>query len=248
MSYLNLFFSCIAAYAVANPAQAIGFTPSDCSTGHQDSTCLKAVKGGDLPPDVPGNRLLYDGPLAGVPATDLHYWGFDFQAVDGVYPPTQRSMYVNRSSDLIMITLTFDIPTGPCEEHCLPGIEFKVGNWHTFFPNVVAANGLAEATLEVGPSEPYGWVIGLWQASNPRLTVTARSKVQWTLADVGLPMHPDVFTSTPGVSYPCLCQDGTVATCTTGPQYSTGIVGGWSHDYYQKEGGTSTCPSNPSPG
>jgi hypothetical protein len=230
------------------PFVALGgtaFLPSDCGPGRQDSTCIKVVNGGDVPPWIPQARLLYDGPLAGVPATDFHYWGFDFQTEDGIYAPVQRSMFVNRSNELVSITLTFDIPTGPCDAGCLPGVEFKVGAWHTFFPNIVKANGTAEATLEVGPNDSYGWVIGLWRATNPRLSVTAHGTTNLSMRDIGLPLSPDSLVSTPGVIYPCACPDGSTGECFTGPQYSTGYVGPWSHDFYQQQGAGNTCPTPP---
>jgi hypothetical protein len=228
---------------------ATPFISADCTTGHQDSTCLKSISGGAIQPPPTGElRALYDGALAGVPSTGFHYWGFDFQSVDGIYSPVQRSMYVNRSNELVSITLTFDIPSGPCGSGCMPGIEFKVGGWHSFFPNIVRANNTAEATLEVGPNDSYGWVIGLWSATNPRLTVVPHGTDKVSMADVGLPEAPNSVEVTPGATYPCGCPDGTTAQCYTGSQYSTGYVGPWSNDYYHADGAGNTCPAAPTPG
>jgi hypothetical protein len=209
-------------------------SPSDCLVGRADSTCVQKLAGGTVGIAGGGenDQALYDGVLDGVPPTGKWYWGYDFESDYGIDSEYGLSMYINRSSEIIEVTLSFDVPPSGCGDGCLPGLEFKLGHWNSVFPVIAVANGRAEASVLISPGQAYGWVIGLWAASNPHLRVVAHGKEHVDLATVGLPNDMGHQIRTVGTYYACSCR---LDPCYTGTKYSTGFVGAWGSDGYSSD-------------
>jgi len=249
LQFKNLYrVLCLAAAAQAASASdntGSGVRPSDCRARDADSTCAAAVAGAPMP-DPTILRPLYDNSIGGVPSTGYAYWGFDFaSALAGVASPFGDDMFVNRSPYTATITLTFTIPTShPCGNDCLPGVQFEVGpSWSRFAPPLVVSGNQVSASYAARPGDGYGWVIGLWQSSNPRLTVTVPQGVTVSMADLGLPADPSVALEIPAVVTTCICPDGTTQACSLGDRYSNGLMGPWykSNQFYVRGGAFDDC-------
>lgn len=224
--------------------------PSDCRPRDADSTCARAVAGAPVasPPPVIQDPTLYDGPLGGVPANGYAYWGFDFFADQTGMPSSVRpDEFINRSNVPVTITLTFDIPTShPCNKDCLPGVQFQVdAGFFKLDPPYNVAGNKVSLTQTFAPGRGYGWIIGLWQSSNPRLTATVPKGSTATLDDVGLSPFPAVDTEIPAVTGVCECWDGTNAACSAGSHFSNGLLGMWSQSagVYVRTGAFNECPA-----
>lgn len=248
---------CVAllASSAAPPAQsseAGRVRPSDCRPRDADSTCATAVagattSGGDPVVGVPG-LVLYDGPLGGVPAHGYAYWGFDFVAdALGMPSPVRPDEFINRSKVPVTIQLTFDFPTGrTCGKDCLPGVQFQTGvGWRTIGPLFTVAGDKAWVTGTFAPRQGYGWVIGLWDSWNTRLTVTVPKGSMTTLEEVGLSPLPADATEVAAVGATCSCADGTLAPCSAGTHFSNGLLGPWFvvWDNYFRAGAFNGCPA-----
>ena len=219
--------------AHAGNASLSKMQPSDCRTRDADSTCATAVAGATAPefPLNVSDQLLYDGPLGGVPAAGYAYWGFDFAANQTGQPsPVRPDEFINRSSVPVTITLSFTFPsTGSCNHDCLPGVEFRVGpGWIHVDPAYVINGNTVSLTQAFEPGQGFSWVIGLWQSTNPRLTVTVPKGSAATLADVGMPALPALANAMPASTHLCICGDQSTATCSDGTYFSNGLLGAWS--------------------
>ena len=233
----------------AGAAVATRLTPSDCKARDADSTCATAVAGVPSPglPPFGGDTLLYDGPLGGVPATGYAYWGFDFVADQtGLASPIRPDKFINRSDVPVTIKLSFTIPTShPCASDCLPAAEFVVdAGWFKLDPPYAIAGNLASVTQVIAPGRGYGWVIALWQSSNPRLTVTIPAGARATLQDVGLSPLPAIANEIAATTSVCPCWDGSTATCSDGSRFSNGLLGWWDQVFrnYHRAGTFNNCP------
>jgi len=242
---------CLLAWAgaatAANDVFRSPVRPSDCRARDADSTCATAVAGAPLPPPFIPNPVLYDGPLGGVPASGYAYWGFDFVADEtGTPSPVRPDEFINRSSVPVTITLTFDIPTGrACGTRCLPGMEFEVdAGFFKIDPPFVVSGNTVTCTHTFMPGRGYGWVIALWQSTNPRLTVTIPRGTTATLPEVGLSPRPSIVTEVPATLSTCYCWDGSTAACSEGSHFSNGLLGYWSQEFgnYTRAGAFNSCP------
>ncbi len=203
--------------------------PSDCRARDADSTCATAVAGATLP--IAQDTTLYDGPLGGVPANGYTYWGFDFVADQTGQPsPVRPDQFVNRSSVPVTIKLSFTFPSAnPCGNDCLPGVEFRVGaGWSKVDPAYVIEGSTVSLSHEFEPGQGFSWVIGLWQSTNPRLTVTVPKGSSPTLAQVGMSPTPNMATPMAATTHLCNCSDETTAPCSDGTYFSNGLLGYWS--------------------
>ncbi len=222
--------------------------PSDCRPRDADSTCATAVAGAtivDPLPDKP-DGVLYDGPLGGVPATGYAYWGFDFFADQWGYPSAVRQdEFINRSTVPVTVKLSFAVPTGhPCGKDCLPGVQFQVdAGWYKVDPPYVINGNLVSVASTFQPGQGFGWVIALWQSTNPRLSVTVPKGSKTTLEKVGLPTFPAVASPVPATTVFCECWDGSTAACSYGSRYSNGLLGTWDQHFsvYVRDGSFSNC-------
>jgi hypothetical protein len=228
---------------------ASGLKPSDCKARDADSTCAAAVAGASAPslPPFGGNAILYDGPLGGVPATGYAYWGFDFVADQTGFPSLVRpDEFINRSSVPVTIKLSFTYPTNhPCNKDCLPGAEFEVdAGWFKIDPPYVIDGNSVSISQTFAPGRGYGWMIGLWQSTNPRLTVTIPAGAKATLQDVGLPPLPAIASEIAATTSVCECWDGSSVTCSDGTHFSNGLLGMWDteFDIYHRAGAFNNCP------
>lgn len=239
--------------ASAADSQMAGVKPSDCKPRDADSTCATAVAGAPasapLPPPValPDDMLL-DTLLGGVPGAGYAYWGFDFMsATAGVASPFPDDMFVNRSPYPVTIKLSFKIPTTyACGNDCLPGVQFEVdASWINVRPPLVIQGDTASVSYQARPGQGYGWVIGLWHASEARLTVTLPPGAHATLEQVGLPPRPSIAQEIPAVTELCNCTDGSSATCSSGNRFSNGLMGFWyrSNEFYIRANAFNNCPS-----
>jgi hypothetical protein len=243
----RLWLLLIAHAALAGAAGAAPLRPSDCKPRDADSTCATAVAAATsvASPFTPDGTL-YDGPLAGVPSSGAAYWGFDFVADQtGTPSPVRPDEFVNRSGVPVTITLTFDIPTDhACRNDCLPGMQFQVdAGWYKVDPPYAVKGNTVSLTATFQAGQGYGWLIGLWQASNTRLTVSVPKGSTATLADVGLPAAPGVANEIPAVVGTCDCPGGTSAACSSGSHFSNGLLGPWYQqlDMYQRSGAFNAC-------
>jgi hypothetical protein len=198
------------------------------------------------PPAVIQDPTLYDGPLGGVPARGYAYWGFDFFADETGTPSLVRpDEFVNRSSVPVTITLSFDIPTNhPCGNDCLPGVQFQVdAGWYKIDPPYTVVGNKVSLTQTFAPGRGYGWVISLWESTNPRLTVTIPKNAVATLRQVGMSSRPSDADEVPAVVSNCSCNDGTTAICSDGNRFSNGLLGSWSQVFsiYSRVGAFNTC-------
>jgi hypothetical protein len=243
---------CLVAWASAATAANEGLRtpvrPSDCRPRDADSTCATAVAGAPMPPPFIPNPVLYDGPLGGVPATGYAYWGFDFLADEtGTPSPVRPDEFINRSSVPVTITLSFNIPTGrSCGTRCLPGMEFEVDEgFFKIDPPFVVNGNTVTCTHTFMPGRGYGWVIALWQSTNPRLTVTIPQGAVATLPQVGLSPRPSIVTEIPATAAACYCWDGSSAACSEGNHFSNGLLGSWSQEFgnYTRAGAFNSCPA-----
>jgi hypothetical protein len=196
---------------------------------------------------VTGDGLLYDGPLGGVPARGYAYWGYDFYAdATGMPSPVRPDEFINRSSVPVTIKLSFNFPTGKtCEKDCLPGVQFQTGpGWRILGPLYTKEGDTAWVSLTFGPGIGYGWVIGLWESWNPRLTVTVPKGSTATLQDVGLSESPAIANAIDAVDTKCACWDGTSAACSLGNRFSNGLLGPFYIvlDNYIRAGSYNACP------
>ena len=241
---------CVAAFAQsAGAAVSSGVKPSDCKARDADSTCATAVAGATAPslPPFGGDAILYDGPLGGVPATGYAYWGFDFVAdLTGLPSPVRPDEFINRSSVPVTIKLSFTFPTNhACFKDCLPGAEFEVdAGWFKIDPPYVIDGNSVSLSQVIAPGRGYGWVIGLWQSTNPRLTVTIPAGAKATLQDVGLSPLPAIANEIAAVTSVCECWDGSTATCSDGTHFSNGLLGSWDQEFeiYHRAGAFNNCP------
>jgi len=246
-----------AAMQGASLAQAAGapsttVRPSDCRPRDADSTCATAVVGASPPSPgpLPVNQspTLYDGPLGGAPPTGYAYWGFDFYAdATGTPSMVRPDEFINRSNVPVTITLSFTFPTShPCNHDCLPGVEFEVdAGWFKVDPPYVINGNTVTVSQTFAPGRGFGWVIGLWESTNPHLKVTIPQGSTATLAEVGMPRFPAVaneISATPSI---CDCSDGTSSTCSSGSHYSNGLLGPWSQQTgnYSRAGAFNNCPT-----
>ena len=241
---------CVAAFAQsAAAAVSPGVKPSDCKARDADSTCATAVAGETVitPPLPHPDGLLYDGPLGGVPSSGYAYWGFDFIADQtGIPSPVRPDEFINRSSVPVTIKLSFTFPAShPCAKDCLPGAEFEVDTgWFKIDPPYVIDGNSVSISQVFAPGRGYGWVIGLWQSTNPRLTVTIPAGAKATLQDVGLSPLPAIANEIAAVTSGCACWDGSTATCSDGTHFSNGLLGSWDteFDIYRRAGAFNNCP------
>jgi hypothetical protein len=88
-------------------------------------------------------------------------------------------------------------------------------------------------------------VIALWQASNPRLTVSVPVGTGASLRDVGLPLQPGTATEIPAIARSCECWDASTAACSDGSRFSNGLLGPWTQVFrtYLRAGAFDNCPS-----
>jgi hypothetical protein len=226
-------------------AQALG--PSDCLARDADSTCNSAVSRSSGA-SVGSSQYLYDGPLGGVPAQGYAYWGYDFLADEmGVATVYTKDMYVNHTQYPVTIRLGFDIPTThACNGGCLPGVQFFYGpSWASYFAAAVVSGGTVSLEFRVPAGTAYGWAIGLWEATNPRLTVTVDPGVSTTLAELGLPAQPAIALEIAAVTTSCPCIDGSSADCSLGSHFTNGLDGPWyrgtGYKFYERAGAFNSC-------
>jgi hypothetical protein len=192
--------------------------------------------------------VLYDGFLGGVPSSGYAYWGFDFLSEQtGLPSPVRTDEFINRSTASVTITLSFNFPTTYfCGNDCLPAVEFVVGpGWTKVDPPYVFSGNTVSLAYVAAPGQGYGWMMGLWQASNPRLTVSVPVGARVTLQDVGLPPLPAMATEIPAVTRSCECSDGTSAACSDGSRFSNGLLGPWTQIFrtYLRAGAFTNCPA-----
>jgi len=225
-----------------------GVRPSDCRPRDADSTCATAVAGVNTPdpPTESRDTILYSGPLGGVPSSGYAYWGWDFVANQtGIPSPVRPDLFINRSSVPVTITLSFTFPSShPCARDCLPGVQFQVdAGWFKLDPPFVFNGNVASVSEVFVPGRGYGWVIGLWQSFNPRLTVSVPRGATVTLEDLGLPTNPALAQLILPITSLCECPDGSQATCSDGSRYSNGLLGNWtqSNEFYQRSGAFNNC-------
>jgi hypothetical protein len=222
--------------------------PSDCRPGDADSTCATAVAGASVaePPSGHLDPTLYDGPLAGVPATGYWYWGFDFAAdAAGVMSPVRPDEFINRSRVPVTISLRFNFPRDrPCKKDCLPAVEFLQGpGWSKLDPPWLFEGDTVSVSATIRPGQGYAWIIALWQASNPRLRVSVPKDTSATLADLGLTDFPSISSEVAAVPAVCACWDGSTAACSHGSRTSNGLLGPWYRNpgTYLRQGAFSEC-------
>ncbi|HEY8973172.1 MAG TPA: hypothetical protein VIN75_03075 [Burkholderiaceae bacterium] len=222
--------------------------PSDCRPRDADSTCATAVAGAPAAPPPTNDPALplYDGPLGGVPPSGYAYWGFDFIAEStGTRSPVRPDEFINRSSVPVTITLSFTFPMNhPCHHDCLPGVEFEVdAGWFKVDPPYVINGNTVSVTQTFGPGRGFGWVIGLWESSNPHLKVTVPQGSAATLEAVGLPSLPQLANEIPATTSQCTCSDGTTASCSDGSRFSNGLLGSWTQNFqtYLRAGAFNDC-------
>ncbi len=246
--YRALCLAIVAQAASASNGGVSGLKPSDCRPRDADSTCATAVASApvSLPLPIP-DEVIIDSSLGGVPSSGYAYWGFDFaSALAGIASPFPDDMFVNRSPYPVTITLSFTIPTThACGNNCLPGVQFEVdAHWINVRPPIVVNGNSASASYQARPGQGYGWAIGLWQASNARLTATLPPGAHATLEQVGLPSQPSIATEIPAVTGVCDCWDGSSAACSLGNRFSNGLMGPWyrSTDFYLRAGAFNGCP------
>jgi len=222
--------------------------PSDCKPRDADSTCATAVAGETaVDPPVKAGGALYDGPLGGVPASGYAYWGFDFFADQwGTTSLVRPDEFVNRSAVPVTIKLSFTIPTShPCNRDCLPGVQFQVdAGWYKVDPRGVVNGNTVSMSSTFQPGQGFGWVIALWQSSNPRLTVSVPPGSVATLEDVGMPLAPAVANEVAAATTSCVCWDGSTAPCSDGRRFSNGLLGSWDQHFsiYARDGAFNNCP------
>ncbi len=243
---------CLVVAAQAAHASQSGvarLNPSDCRPRDADSTCATAVAGAPPvgPPPFQQSPTLYDGPLGGVPASGYAYWGFDFVADQTRTPsPVRPDEFINRSSVPVTITLSFSIPTDHvCKNNCLPGAQFQVDpGWFKIDPPYIIKGDSVSISQTFNPGRGYGWVIALWQSTNPWLTVTIPAGAKATLQDVGLPTQPAVANEMAAVQGLCDCWDGTSAACSDGTHFTNGLLGPWSQNWtnYTRASAFNNCP------
>ncbi len=240
----------VAAHAAqAAPGGSGKVRPSDCRARDADSTCATAVAGAPVaaPPLVHPEDPLYNGPLGGVPASGYAYWGFDFIADQtGTPSPVRPDEFINRSNVPVTITLSFNFPTDhACNKNCLPGAQFQVDpGWFKIDPPYVINGNTVSISQTFAPGRGFGWVIALWQSTNPRLTVTVPAGAKATLQDVGLSPFPAIATEIAAVQGRCDCWDGTTAACSDGSHFSNGLLGTWAQNLtnYIRAGAFNSCP------
>ena len=224
--------------------------PSDCRPRDADSTCATAVAGASVAVPTPTfpEEPLYKGPLGGVPSSGYAYWGFDFIADQtGTPSPVRPDEFINRSNVPVTITLSFNIPTNHiCKNNCLPGAQFQVDpGWFKIDPPYIISGNTVSITQTFNPGRGYGWVIALWQSTNPWLTVTIPAGAKATLQDVGLSAFPAIANEIAAVQGVCDCWDGTSAACSDGSHFSNGLLGTWSQNFtnYKRAGAFNNCPT-----
>jgi hypothetical protein len=154
--------------------------------------------------------------------------------------------FINRSKVPVTIALHFDVPTGrPCNKDCLPGVQFQVdAGWYKLDPPFTLLGHTATVTEVFAPGRGYGWVIGMWQANNPRLTVSVPRGGSATLTEVGMAALPGVADEIAAVTRVCDCPGGDTAACSDGSRFSNGLLGGWSQNFstYLRAGAFNNCP------
>lgn len=239
----------VAQAAHASQSGVAKLNPSDCRPRDADSTCATAVAGAPVaaPPLAHPELPLYDGPLGGVPTSGYAYWGFDFIAdLTGTTSSVRPDEFINRSNVPVTIKLSFDVPTDhPCKNNCLPGAQFQVDpGWFKIDPPYVVVGNTVSVSQTFNPGRGYGWVIALWQSTNPRLTVTIPAGAKATLQDVGLSPFPAVANEIPAVQGVCDCWDGTSGPCSEGSHFSNGLLGPWFQNLtnYRRAGAFNICP------
>jgi hypothetical protein len=242
---------CLVAAAQAAPADAgsAKVAPSDCRPRDADSTCATAVAGPPVaaPPAPHAAELLYDGPLGGIPASGYAYWGFDFTAdLTGTPSPVRPDEFINRSRVPVTITLSFNYPTDrACRKDCLPGVQFQVdAGWFKIDPPYAFDGDAVSVSQTFAPGKGFGWLIALWQATNPRLTVNIPAGARATLQDVGMSPYPAVVDEIAAIPANCECRDGTTAACSDGSRFSNGLLGPWYQNLtnYVRAGAFNSCP------
>jgi hypothetical protein len=98
---------------------------------------------------------------------------------------------------------------------------------HWLDPKLEISGNIASASVEVLDGVSYGWRLGLWQASDPALTVTDLAGAEVDLELAGMSARPEVSRLIEGTPTTCLCADGTEADCMRGDHYSNGLVSAW---------------------
>ncbi len=239
----------LAQTAQASESGLANLRPSDCRPRDADSTCATAVAGAPAtaPPPSQPELPLYDGPIGGVPAAGYAYWGFDFIADQtGTPSPVRPDQFINRSHVPVTVTLSFNYPTThACNKDCLPAVQFQVdAGWFKIDPPWVFNDNTVSVTQTFNPGRGFGWVIALWESTNPRLTVTVPRGSTATLREVGLPTFPATATEIAAISGSCNCWDGSAATCSDGSHFSNGLLGPWFQNLtnYTRAGAFNNCP------
>jgi hypothetical protein len=194
-----------------------------------DSSCTKPFddRGGEIGPPFPGPPPQAKSyPLAGQPPSGYWYWGYDFQTLDAAQGDSPR--FVNRSNKELTLKLSFTIPRGACGGGCLPGVEFYFDqDVHKRDPKLVVSGTSATATVPVKAGDRYAFVIGLWQATNPVVSVSDASGYDVAPDEIGMSARPDVSVLLQGSVTICQCRDNSSAACYRGDHYSNGLSGGW---------------------
>jgi hypothetical protein len=206
----------------------MAISPSDCAPGRTDDTCQSPL---NTPPPFHGwtpPPPISPVSIGEIPAQGYWYFGYDFQTPDSQQLPLPQ--FVNRSGRDLVLQLTFTVPQEDCGKDCLPGVEFRKGSNHIYKidPPLKVKGSQASASLEIANGESYSWVIGLWQSTNPMLSVTDRTGVSLHPEVAGLSARPDIASPVGGSTTYCLCEDGVQALCNPGDHYSNGMLGAWS--------------------
>jgi hypothetical protein len=223
--YRDLCFLLVAQTLLSGSSRAI--QPSDCQPRNMDSSCAQAVDQypNDPPPSPPPPPKSFS--LAGQPASGYWYWGYDFATADAEQQLDPR--YVNRSGQPLNITLSFTIPASRCGGGCLPGVEFYFDqDVHKRDPQLQVSGTTAKAVVPLKPGDSYGFIIGLWQALDPTISVTSADGTPVSPELAGMSARPDNSSLVPGTPTTCLCEDGAFAECYLGDHYSNGLSGRWS--------------------
>jgi hypothetical protein len=225
--YWKVCFLSVAQLTLVGGSRAI--QPSDCQPGHMDSSCAKAVKEdpdtppSDPPPPPPPATSF---PLAGMPATGYAYWGYDFATSDTAQFEDPR--FVNRSGRHLILTLSFSIPGPPCDGGCLPGVEFYFDqDVHKRDPRLQVSGNTAKAAVPLKPGDRYAFIVGLWQARDPVVSVTLPDGTPVSPGLAGMSARPDIASLVLGTPTTCTCEDGSQADCNRGDHYSNGLSGNW---------------------
>jgi hypothetical protein len=161
-----------------------------------------------------------------MPPTGYWYWGYDFATPDLMQSIVPK--FVNRSGRTLTLVLSFTIQGPPCAGRCLPGVEFYFDQGvHKRDPKLLIDGNTAKAAVTINNGDSYGFVIGLWQARDPVVSVVDGKGLPVPPDQAGLSAHPDESTFIPGIVTQCDCMDGETADCNLGGHYTNGLSGEW---------------------